>query len=222
MFRPTAIANTLLVLLLARLRSPPLAAAATDGWCLERGFDPSDLSCDTCALLEESTTLRSLQRKKNDAGEGDLIDIGLECRACCQTHRRNPVLRPDASRRGKYRCALLTYSEHHLEQEQDIKDFLERDMDDVLSLKGEHGFRAVTSENAGGPDQDTLMMSRMMYGGGFGGGFGAGPPKLMLFEKHKEGGWSEEDEGEAGEVIVLRGWKREDLKDMLLTLLPNA
>ena len=62
----------------------------------------------------------------------------------------------------------------------------------------------------------------MMYGGGglFGGG--GGPPKLLLFGKQKQGGWSPEDEDEAGEVINLRGWKREDVKDMLMTLLPNA
>lgn len=92
-----------------------------------------------------------------------------------------------------------------------------RDMDDLVLLKGNAGFQAVKSEAlGGGPDQDMLMMLGMMGGGGM------GPPKLMLFETRKKGGWREEDEEEAGEVIVLRGWKREDLKDMLLTLLPNA
>ena len=69
---------------------------------------------------------------------------------------------------------------------------------------------------------DNQNMLAMMMGGGGGFGFGGGPPKLMLFEKQKQGGWSEEDEIEAGEVIILRGWKREDVSDMLMTLLPNA
>ena len=98
-----------------------------------------------------------------------------------------------------------------------MKDFIERDLDDVLSFKGENRFRAIKSSSDG---PDSINMEMMMMGGF--GGFGSGPPKLMFFEKQKKGGWSEEDEEEAGEVINLRGWKREDVKDMLLTLLPNA
>ena len=55
-----------------------------------------------------------------------------------------------------------------------------------------------------------------------GGAAAPGQPKLMFFDKHKKGGWSEDDEEEAVEVIKLRGWKREDLRDMLMTLLPSA
>eukprot|EP00579_Thalassiosira_antarctica_P010819 CAMPEP_0201927598 /NCGR_PEP_ID=MMETSP0903-20130614/19047_1 /ASSEMBLY_ACC=CAM_ASM_000552 /TAXON_ID=420261 /ORGANISM="Thalassiosira antarctica, Strain CCMP982" /LENGTH=207 /DNA_ID=CAMNT_0048465845 /DNA_START=9 /DNA_END=632 /DNA_ORIENTATION=+ len=207
----------MLVLLLACIHSQ-LATAVSEEWCLERGFDPSNLSCDTCALLEESTTLQSLQKEKNAVDEGDPIDLGAECRTCCQAHRENPILHPGESLRGRYRYALLTYNENSLEQYGEIKDFIERDMDDVLSFKGANRFQAVKSEMLGGRDSEMMMMMGMMGGGGFGGG----PPKLMLFEKQKKGGWSEEDEEEAGEVVTLRGWKREDLKDMLMTLLPNA
>ena len=52
-----------------------------------------------------------------------------------------------------------------------------------------------------------------------GGGYGGVGPQLMFFEQSKKEGYTEE---EAGEIINLRGWKREDLRDMLLTLLPNA
>lgn len=208
----------MLVLILLACCHTQLATAVSEEWCLERGFDPSNLSCDTCALLEESTTLQSLQEEKNAAGEGETIDLSAECRTCCQAHKVNPILHPGESLRGKYRFALLTYNENSLEQYGEIKDFLERDMDDVLSFKGENRFQAVESVKSGGRESEIMMMMGMMGGGGFGGG----PPKLMLFEKHKKGGWSEEDEEEAGEVITLRGWKREDLKDMLLTLLPNA
>ncbi|KAL9190894.1 hypothetical protein ACHAXT_000600 [Thalassiosira profunda] len=190
-------------------------AAVTDEWCMERGFDPSNLSCDTCTLLEESTTLQSLQKKKNAASGGDPIDIFAECRACCQAYKVNPILRPDGGLRGKYKYALLTYNANSLESYGEIRDFIERDMDDILSFKGNHRFRAAKSEGGGGSGNDMMMM--MMGMGGFG-----GPPKLMFFEKQKKGGWKEEDEGDAGEVIDLRGWKREDVKDMLLTLLPNA
>eukprot|EP00584_Thalassiosira_punctigera_P022890 CAMPEP_0172552228 /NCGR_PEP_ID=MMETSP1067-20121228/43700_1 /TAXON_ID=265564 ORGANISM="Thalassiosira punctigera, Strain Tpunct2005C2" /NCGR_SAMPLE_ID=MMETSP1067 /ASSEMBLY_ACC=CAM_ASM_000444 /LENGTH=201 /DNA_ID=CAMNT_0013340157 /DNA_START=132 /DNA_END=734 /DNA_ORIENTATION=- len=201
MIRP--IGNTILILL-ACFHSQLAAAAVSEEWCLVRGFDPSNLSCDTCALLEESPTLRSLQKRRNEAGGdegGNAIDVVAECRSCCQAHKSNPILRPGESLRGKYRYALLTYDENTLDRYGEIKDFLERDLDDVLSFKGESRFRAVKSENnlGGGPD-DMMMMMGMM------GEFGGGQPKIMLFEKQKKGGWSEEDEEEAGEVITLRGW----------------
>jgi hypothetical protein len=164
-----------------------------------------------------------LQEEKNEAaaaaGGGDEpIDVSAECRTCCRSYKVNPLLRPGESLRGKWRYALLTYNENSLGQYGEIKDFIERDMDDVQSFKGENRFRVVKSQSPGGRDVDSMMMMYGMMGGGFGGG----PPKLMLFGKQKKGGWSPEDEEEAGEVINLRGWKREDVKDMLMTLLPNA
>ena len=211
----------LLRILLIVCYIPLYTTAVSEKWCLERGFDSSNLSCDTCVLLEESITLQKLQEEKNKAlassGGEPSIDINAECRTCCQDYKVNPLLRPDESLRGKYRYALLTYNENSLEQYGEVKDFLERDLHDVLSFKGENRFQAVKSEK--GPEIDMNML--MMMGGIGGGGFGGGSaPKLMLFEKQKK--WTEEDEEEAGEVINLRGWKREDVKDMLLTLLPNS
>ncbi len=212
---------------MASLNGRSLATAISEEWCLERGFDPSNLACDTCALIEESTTLQSLQLEHNakiiaggDGNADNIIDLSDECRTCCQIHKVNPLLRPGESLRGKYRYALLTYSEHNLDQYGEIKDFLDRDLDNVLSFKGESRFKAVPSQNSGFMDNQNMMA--MMMGGRGGFGFGGGPPKLMFFEKQKQGGWSEEDEMEAGEVITLRGWKREDVNDMLMTLLPNA
>ncbi|KAL7500741.1 hypothetical protein ACHAWT_009013 [Skeletonema menzelii] len=197
---------TLLVLAVA-VSTSVAALEVSENWCLERGFDPANLSCDTCRLIDESTTIQKLQRQQN-------LNIGEECRQCCQFHKVNPVLHPDYSLRGKFKYALLTYNEGSLGQE--IKDFLERDLSDVLSFKGENRFKAVASTKS---SMDSEMMMQMMMMGIMSGGSG---PKLMLFDKHKKGGWSEEDEKEAVEVIKLRGWKREDLKDMLMTLLPSA
>jgi hypothetical protein len=150
----------------------------------------------------------------------EIIDISSECRTCCKSYKVNPILRPGQSLRGKYKYALLTYNENSLEQYSEIQDFILRDVNDIVSFKGESRFKAVHTSSGHRADMDINMM--MMYGGGglFGGG--GGPPKLMLFGKQKQGGWSPEDEDEAGEVINLRGWKREDVKDMLMTLLPNA
>jgi hypothetical protein len=178
--------------------------------CLERGFDPNNLSCDTCRLIDQSETIQKLQKEKN-------IDVGEECRQCCQFHKVNPVLHPGDSLREKYKYALLTYTKDTLSQYGEIKDFLERDVNDILSFKGDTRFKAIASSKSS-MDYETMMQMMMM--GVLSGG--AGQPKLMFFDKQKKGGWSEDDEDEAVEVIKLRGWKREDLKDMLMTLLPSA
>ena len=178
--------------------------------CLERGFDPNNLSCDTCRLIDQSETIQKLQK---DQG----IDIGEECRQCCQFYKVNPVLHPGVSLREKYKYALLTYTKDTLSQYAEINDFLEQDLNDILSFKGDTRFKAIVSSKSS-MDYETMMQMMMM--GVMSGG--AGQPKLMFFDKHKKGGWSEEDEDEAVEVIKLRGWKREDLKDMLMTLLPSA
>ena len=158
------------MLLLAFSRSESCAVAVSEDWCLERGFDRSNLSCDTCSLLEESTTLQSLQKEKNAKGDGEAMNIIADCRKCCLAHKVNPVLHPDESLRGKYRYALLTYNENSLEQYGEVKDFLERDMDDVLSFKGEQRFKAIKTESSVGDSGDMAMMFRLMGGGGFGGG----------------------------------------------------
>lgn len=220
---PPILTTLLIAALVPAFHYSQLFAAAstlTEESCLARGFDPSNLSCETCHLLEESTTLSTLLQEYNAKNSEEPIDIVQECRSCCQSHKFNPVLHPGQSLRGKYRYALLTYNEGSLDQFGEIKDFIDKDLNDVLSFKGEHRFRVSASEKV---NLDSNMMQiMMMMGGGFRGV--GGPPKLMLFENAKKGGgkWSEDDEDEAGEVITLRGWKREDVKDMLMTLLPNA
>ena len=191
------------------------AGGVSNEWCLERGFDPSNLSCDTCQLLAESTTLQQLQDVKNKASDNDdeHIDINKECRACCQEYKVNPVLRPGETLKGKYKHAILKYDEKSVDNYQEVKDFVERDLSDVLSFKGDK-FQ-IEKTNDSSPNNNIDMYSLMMGGVGFGGG----PPKLMFFEQSKKEGYNEE---EAGEVINLRGWKREDISNMLLTLLPNA
>ena len=116
------------------------AAGVSNEWCLERGFDPSNLSCDTCQLLAESTTLQRLQDVKNKASSSDNdehIDINKECRACCQEYKVNPLLRPGETLKGKYKHAILKYDEKSVDNYQEVRDFLERDLSDVLSFKGD-------------------------------------------------------------------------------------
>jgi hypothetical protein len=208
-----------LVIALCQARLVAVASTSLEESCLALGFDAENLSCETCNLLKESTTLHSLQQEHNDKNPDSAINLVEECKSCCQSHKFNPALHPGQSLRGKYRYALLTYEEGSLDQHGEIKDFIDRDVNDILSFKGENRFRVSASQRGSGLDANILRQMMMM--GQFH-GLGGSAPKLLLFESAKKGGWSEDDESEAGEVITLRGWKREDLKDMLLTLLPNA
>ena len=65
-------------------------------------------------------------------------------------------------------------------------------------------------------DSPNIDMYSLMMGGV---GLGGTGPQLMFFEQSKKEVYNED---EAGEIINLRGWKRDDIRDMLLTLLPNA
>ena len=179
------------------------ATSVNDEWCLEKGFDPSNLSCDTCDLLAQSSTLARLSKERG-------VDLDYECRACCASYKANPLLRPDASLKGKYRNALLTYDDFAL-QSDEFRDFVEQDLEDIISAKEK---RLSSLKKV---DLDDSMMDPFAFFGM--GGFGGTVPKLLFFEKGRSGGYSEEDEDEASEVIPLRGWKRDDLKDMLMTLL---
>jgi len=192
------------------------AGGVSNEWCLERGFDPSTLSCDTCQLLAESTTLQQLQDDKNKASgasdnDDEHIDINKECQVCCQEYKVNPLLRPNETLKGKYKHAILKYDEKSVDNYQEVRDFLERDLSDVLSFKGDK-FQIEKMQN----DSPNIDMYSLMMGGV---GLGGTGPQLMFFEQSKKEVYNED---EAGEIINLRGWKRDDIRDMLLTLLPNA
>jgi hypothetical protein len=215
----TILSSVLLAIALCQAHFVAVASASLEESCLALGFDSENLSCETCNLLKESTTLHSLQQEHNDNNPDGVINLVKECESCCQPHKFNPALHSGQSLRGKYRYALLTYDDGSLDQHGEIKDFIDRDVNDILSFKGENRFRVSASKRGSGLDASILR--QMMVMGQFH-GLGGSAPKLLLFESVKKGGWTEDDEDEAGEVITLRGWKREDLKDMLLTLLPNA
>jgi len=193
------------------------AGGISNEWCLERGFDSSNLSCDTCQLLAESTTLQRLQDDKNKATDNDdeHIDINKECQVCCQEYKVNPLLRPGETLKGKYKHAILKYDEKSVDNYQEVRDFLERDLSEVLSFKGDK-FQ-IEKTNDSSPSNNIDMYSLMM-----GGGYGGAGPQLMFFEQSKKEWTTYNEEEQAGEIINLRGWKREDLRNMILTLLPNA
>lgn len=173
--------------------------------CHDWGFDPHSLSCDTCAVL---TAHPSLDRFRD------------ECLRCCQAWRADPIVNPEAKHEtfvGRYQGAVLVYDPRSLDKYEEVKNFMtEGDRDDVVTSKGKGRFKVVEKEEEEGIDVQRMNLMNLMGGRG-GGMFPIQPPTLYFF-KDLAGGIKT---SEADEKVALRGgWKREDIKDMLMTVLP--
>lgn len=165
--------------------------------CREWGFDPSDLSCDTCSLFWEEDGTEPAATSPN-------FSFHSECRLCCQKWRRNPVLatvshqQDDQSgvggrrRSAKYRSAAVLTGRMYVERLSEVKDFLEKDLPDLIERKGEDALEH---------SSDVHPMQ---------------PPTLFFFRGKKERGGPNADE-----VIHLEKWKRDDIRELVDNLLPD-
>lgn len=169
--------------------NPPFSYEQCRAW----GFDPSNLSCDTCSLLFE-----------DEESSSSLSSFYPECKTCCQKWRKNPLLRPThyhqqestdgrrTNRHAIYRSAAVVAGSAMVERLPEVKEFFEQDLADLVKLKGEHAL-------------GTNEVHHMQ------------PPVLLFFKGPKETGGPDADE-----VILLDKWKRDDIRDLLTNLLPDA
>eukprot|EP00928_Gymnodinium_smaydae_P011662 TRINITY_DN14278_c0_g1_i1.p1 TRINITY_DN14278_c0_g1~~TRINITY_DN14278_c0_g1_i1.p1 ORF type:complete len:200 (+),score=47.34 TRINITY_DN14278_c0_g1_i1:76-675(+) len=112
-----------------------LATAAGDG-CAARGFDPAQLSCSTCGLLET--------RLKEAGIDGSALL--QECMGCCQ-----PVVAIE-----RFTSARLTAAASSQNHDQDLHDFIKRKAPFFPSLEVEYldGHNAaIELEQEGQPDR---------------------------------------------------------------------
>lgn len=182
MSRYATTASTLLFF--AALISSPISfvtgAIAKLEQCREWGFDPFDLSCETCNLLPETDNA------------GMQLKLKLNCEQCCQSFKTT------SKGTRRYGHAVLVRGNDD-ERGGEIADFLGEDVTKVTDEKG-NCFEVITSPSLG-------AYYRM-------------PAQLFLFDE-KPASYNQNDLTKAKERIVLDGWKRDDLKDMLLALLPD-
>ena len=172
--------------------------------CNDWGFDPSNLSCDTCSLLSA----------KSGDGSAPLASFVDDCLKCCQTFRPNPVINPDAvtgSFVGRYQIAVLKYDPDILKNYDEIQNFLKEDKEDVMKEKGNEAFLIEQKQE----DHRTMKgygnfmgMFRSMYSS----------PTIYFYKEIEDASKGTEA---ADEEVNLQGFKREDIKDMLLTVLPS-
>lgn len=225
----------LLLLLSAGVVGVSTATSSADGaagnWlenCRSKGFDPWHLACATCDILASSST----------GVDGD--DDGAEklkeaCLGCCQPYKdgeRQIRTKPYESavlvlHRGGGSGSLSGGS--GLPQE--LETFLKEDYPDLLKSKGADRL-ATTKDVGGGGVEDGMTAQEMeMMLLGMGGGRRSPAATLHFLEEKVPAGTGSSSEKErervlvnagklAKESVVLdAGWKREDVKDMIQTLL---
>ncbi|MGK3745962.1 MAG: hypothetical protein ACI8RD_014339 [Bacillariaceae sp.] len=159
--------------------------------CKLAGFDPSQLSCTTCKLLPK--------QHKN------------ECEECCSSYK---TLDKQSKR---YKAAILIDTGSKA-----VEELLNEDKDVILEQKtGLH----IKKVNIGGGN-DMMMQMMMMQ---------PEPSIILWFEKSP---YDEDDgqllsssasddtfldslTGQADEVMILDGLGRDDIREMLMDLLPN-
>jgi hypothetical protein len=141
--------------------------------CRALGFDPWQLSCETCDLLPEI--------------------VVSNCQACCQSYKTLE------KRTHRYQgCVIL----HSFSPE--IDTLLREDLDNILAQKGTDRLR-VLNAGRGANMYHQPQPSAIMW-------FDELPPAGADINKLREN---------AKETIILDGWKRDDVRDMLLALLPD-
>jgi hypothetical protein len=171
MKNPSQILSTLLLLFLWNHNLT--SASSIIDTCLSQGFDPANLSCETCVLLQST-------------------DYHLTCLECCQSYKTLD------SKTSRYAAAILV---HVVGQSEEIDKFVQDELPQIQSTK--LGITVETSNDSGF-------------------GFFGMRPSMLYFFKNKFSGKSARDYAELSqEQIVLYGWSKDDLKDMIQTLLPD-
>ena len=148
--------------------------------CQSRGFDPLQLSCDTCALLP----------KQHES----------DCLECCQSF---VTLHGQPQR---FPFAVLLYNT----QNEEMRKFIDESLTQVHHVKGSHRLEVVKAPGRANMFQ---MMPSTVYW------MEQAPPstsgksidaKLGIYESM------------AKEQVIVEGWQKADLEDMLLTILEDA
>lgn len=158
--------------------------------CRALGFDPQQLACTTCEILRNIAYKETAQRHHEN------------CLGCCNSYK-------DGERqiRSKpYESAVLVL---HRKAGGELETFLAEDWDDLVESKGER----LRKMKHASKKEEAMEMDMLYFRGG-------APAATLHFLEEKSGLTDLESIDElAKESIELDGWKREDIKDMIKTLL---
>ena len=124
------------------------------------------------------------------------------CLACCQAYKDTPSLRTPYSS-----AVILVSAASSMESE--VETFLRDDFESLRSAKGGAAkLEKMTIKSSNSNNNDGFWFMRTQ------------PAELLFLDEPLKSGLSEKElRQRAKESIVLYGWKREDIKDMIETLL---
>jgi len=163
--------------------------------CRSRGFDPWNLACTTCELLR-----------------GQPTPIHETCLRCCQSYK-------DGERQIRtkpYESAVLVLHRKTMPPGSELETFLAEDWDGLVAAKGAD--RLVSTRNKPPPRKEDRSMDLFL-------GLRSPMATLYFLEDKVDGNDKkvlDSVDEHARESIELDGWKRDDIKDMIRTLLVES
>ena len=172
--------------------------------CRHYGFDPLQLACQTCQLLTKLPQQQKKQQQKKQQQE----EI---CKECCQPYKDTQSLRKP------YQSAILVVPPKQL-MDDELTTFLREDWDDLVERQG--GFTRLQKINMKNDKSSSLLHQGFW--------FIRTPAEVHFFDERLSSSssssniqdLSEEDITDmAKETMQLYGWKRDDIRDMIQTLL---
>jgi hypothetical protein len=186
----------------ATAKTPVAVVAAATGWmqgCRQQGFDPAQLACVTCNLMPTQA-------------------IKATCLSCCQSYK--DVVLTGGGRFDKPHQAAILVLPKGMPVPEEVQKLLTDDWQQLVESKGggggARGARLFSMElNA----QVSASNSHMRFL------FAAPPAYIYFFDDKDISAYRTATSvatiaDAAKESVSLQGWKREDIKDMLQTMLP--
>lgn len=169
--------------------------------CIVSGFDPNQLACKTCQLVP--------------------LSVQTKCLDCCQSYM-------DTERITKpFQSAVLILLSKSVPSEGELGTFFKDDWDTILETKGTDRIVKILDESAAASRYQKNPF-QMMDGGMFSFFQGSHQPtaeivfldeSLSKLERSRQLSYDKLSKL-AKETFSLDGMKREDIKDMIMTLLP--
>ena len=155
--------------------------------CRNAGFDPWQLSCETCNILPYDSSSPVISK----------------CLSCCQSYKTLE------KRTHAYQGAILLHS-NAAGFFPEIDSFVDEDLEKIAEQKGEERFRVIKFPGGGRGMFNHPQPSAILW-------FDEKPPK----NEDSAGTSIFELQNLAKETIILDGWKRDEVREMLLAILPD-
>ncbi|CAB9510006.1 expressed unknown protein [Seminavis robusta] len=161
--------------------------------CRQDGFDPWQLSCETCDLLPTTSKSTSINPQER-------------CLECCQSYKKSSLLtRP-------YESAVLVHRQEGADSQSEMAQFLNEHWEGLVQEKGSKRLsKLVRSDDSSASSSYGFMWRR------------PAPQLILWFDEIVPPNLKlKEYKNVSKEVINLDGYKKDDIKDMLSTLLPES